>query len=1146
MRIREIFIHLGCLFLFSGPTSDCFAGGEWIFQSSGISTSLRGVFLAGRSRIYAIGDSGGVLRTTDGGDTWTSLNAPTTADLYGIAFFDSLSGFVVGDSGVVLQTVDGGTTWLKRNSGTGVLLRAITVVDRLNAVAVGDGGAILRTTNAGVTWRKSVSGTSGILRGVTFPTQMSGTIVGDNAIILHTTDGGTTWQQQSSGVTGTLAGVDFPDSLRGFAADSKGSVLHTTNGGAAWFVGMDPPCCGSLNAIRFTTADTGTVVGNSGRIFRTTDGGLSWTQQAVNMVSDWLAAGFADGSNGTVVGSLGKVIHTTSGGGDSVLFPVFLASPLNGFTGQLIEHPLCWHPFEQAYSYIVQVTTDSTFSSNLLLNDSTVVDTFKYVGNLLFGSRHFWRVRARTLGGTNVWSSVWHFTAAEYPPLTAKQIQEQPSDSLLLADALQNTSPSRWKLQASPFQGVPVRLTVVCVVPPNIIKGDAQTVIAYDTGAVQTGWHGISVQADSEFLPVGFTKIRRGDVLQMRGVATETPEGSMNSMTVFKCRFLKVVDSLHSIPAPQPVFISDFHSGAYPNGRMVYSRGEQYEGMIVEMNSVTVSAIFDSAGETVELVDGNSNTVMALDLSRWCTLRSHRDSMSTFSIPPIGAHIDTLRGIILAGTKGNQTGSDYGYCITPVYPGDIVYGSPNRGVIKGSVFSDINVDSTRNPGEPGMPLAQVNVSGKMHTETLANAIGDYAVNGLGPGTYTVAEDIPAGSRFTVPSAGYYVANIGENDTVGALNFGVHFPLNTITGFVYDDVNENGIFDSTDNVLSAWVVRSNGYINDSASTDSSGNYTLWRVYYGTSVVTLGMQPGWEQILPPVQQGYVFMIRNIDQHITGATFSVHRIPRRVKPALTIHDNTFSNQRDVWWGVRPGATYGIWGVDPNCASADFSEGELELPPVLPLIFDARFVDPHATEAQFGNGSWTDMRAYVSSTQVDTYYVQFSPGRVDGGDYPMTLRWSRKQIANLYGGPVVLEDRFGMSVDMKSFDSLLVTDPNTSGLLLVAQEPILHEEAVGSGLASLPREFALNQNYPNPFNPTTVVSYKLPVMSYVKLSVYNILGQVVKAIVNSSQGAGYKSVEWNASTNASGVYFYRLEATSMSVPVKLFVQVRKMLIIK
>ncbi len=76
------------------------------------------------------------------------------------------------------------------------------------------------------------------------------------------------------------------------------------------------------------------------------------------------------------------------------------------------------------------------------------------------------------------------------------------------------------------------------------------------------------------------------------------------------------------------------------------------------------------------------------------------------------------------------------------------------------------------------------------------------------------------------------------------------------------------------------------------------------------------------------------------------------------------------------------------------------------------------------------------------------------------------------------------------------------------------------------IPGHFSLDQNYPNPFNPTTVISYRLPASSHVRLKIYSILGQEVATLVNGVQGAGYKQVEWNAGGVASGVYLYRIDA--------------------
>jgi hypothetical protein len=111
--------------------------------------------------------------------------------------------------------------------------------------------------------------------------------------------------------------------------------------------------------------------------------------------------------------------------------------------------------------------------------------------------------------------------------------------------------------------------------------------------------------------------------------------------------------------------------------------------------------------------------------------------------------------------------------------------------------------------------------------------------------------------------------------------------------------------------------------------------------------------------------------------------------------------------------------------------------------------------------------------------------------------------------------------------------------------QPPSAPEGNIASELA-IPKEYGLEQAYPNPFNPTTTIKYQLPSDSKVCLKVYNPLGQVIYVLVDETQTASYKSIEWNAAVIASGVYFYQLEATSLSDPSKSFKQVKKMLLVK
>ena len=93
-------------------------------------------------------------------------------------------------------------------------------------------------------------------------------------------------------------------------------------------------------------------------------------------------------------------------------------------------------------------------------------------------------------------------------------------------------------------------------------------------------------------------------------------------------------------------------------------------------------------------------------------------------------------------------------------------------------------------------------------------------------------------------------------------------------------------------------------------------------------------------------------------------------------------------------------------------------------------------------------------------------------------------------------------------------------------------HEPAV-------PQQFSLSANYPNPFNPSTQIKYTIAAPTEVTLRVYDVLGRMVKTLVQSHQAAGDYTVTFDASNLASGMYLYRLEAGS-------FVQTRQMMLLK
>jgi len=90
-----------------------------------------------------------------------------------------------------------------------------------------------------------------------------------------------------------------------------------------------------------------------------------------------------------------------------------------------------------------------------------------------------------------------------------------------------------------------------------------------------------------------------------------------------------------------------------------------------------------------------------------------------------------------------------------------------------------------------------------------------------------------------------------------------------------------------------------------------------------------------------------------------------------------------------------------------------------------------------------------------------------------------------------------------------------------------------------NIPSEFSLFQNYPNPFNPRTNINFAIPKNEFVTIKIFDILGKEVETLVNENLSPGTYSVDWNAYSHPSGIYFYRLQTES-------YVETKKMNLIK
>jgi len=315
-------------------------GSSWTSQSSGTSNDLKFVFFLDANTGWIVGNGGTVLKTTNGGSQWSALSSGTTKDLRSVTFTDANTGWAVGgdyywsgstaiNSSLILKTTNGGTSWTAQSTGSSFSLYSVSFSDANNGSAVGGYvnwpndypmtyGAIQRTTNGGASWSTQAIGVINYLRSVVFTDANTGWAVGNAGTILKTTNGGTTWSQQLSTVTRDLLfSVSFVDANNGWICGTNkenGGLLRTTNGGATWSALATIPNNPGMNAIDFVDVNTGWTVSWPGLIYKTTNGGQSWSSQTSGTNSVLRGVNFVDANTGWAVGNVGAIMKTSNGG----------------------------------------------------------------------------------------------------------------------------------------------------------------------------------------------------------------------------------------------------------------------------------------------------------------------------------------------------------------------------------------------------------------------------------------------------------------------------------------------------------------------------------------------------------------------------------------------------------------------------------------------------------------------------------------------------------------------------------------------------------------------------------------------------------------------------------------------------------------
>lgn len=263
-------------------------GGYWAMVSDCLAlTTLRSVCCTDADHAWACGDSGVVLRTSDGGANWTlGLMPSSSVQLKDISFPTSTLGFACGNSpaspfaGAVYRTSDGGATWTDCTPSLSPAVRrlnSIDFADGLRGVAVGSQGEIIRTIDGGDSWVR-LSETSNNLNCVRFADSEAGYAAGNSGTILRFDFTGDSWSTQFSATNGDLNTLFALNPDTAWAAGWNGTVVRTWNSGDNW--NKIAETGNDYYDIWFFDAMNGFL--RSGGIYVTTNGG-----QTMSPLSGW-------------------------------------------------------------------------------------------------------------------------------------------------------------------------------------------------------------------------------------------------------------------------------------------------------------------------------------------------------------------------------------------------------------------------------------------------------------------------------------------------------------------------------------------------------------------------------------------------------------------------------------------------------------------------------------------------------------------------------------------------------------------------------------------------------------------------------------------------------------------------------------------
>jgi serine/threonine-protein kinase len=243
---------------------------------SGIIKNINSIYISDDNFSAAVGDSGTVISSTDGGITWIKKNFNRQVSLSEIYCFPKGKSIFVGDSSSLYYSTNYLDSLIQIPLGSGYSFFGIKFLNSNTGFITGNRGLILKTTNGGLNWSKVLTNTNEIIFDIAFFSPQKGFAVGWNGLLLETNNGGDTWHSYKTQLADNyLKSIDINSKGNGLIVGGDGIILHSTNSGDSWNK-IDMKTSGGFQKVKYISEDYAIIIGSRGVILVSKDKGNTW------------------------------------------------------------------------------------------------------------------------------------------------------------------------------------------------------------------------------------------------------------------------------------------------------------------------------------------------------------------------------------------------------------------------------------------------------------------------------------------------------------------------------------------------------------------------------------------------------------------------------------------------------------------------------------------------------------------------------------------------------------------------------------------------------------------------------------------------------------------------------------------------------